>query len=186
MAQMWLRKAGAESTEDATFKMLGLSWGGESPRNLGQVTRQLLSLQNRDGGWGQLASLESDAYSTGEAVFALSQAGGLHVSDPAIERGINFLRRTQLPDGSWFVASRTLKIQPHFEAGFPHGKDQFISAAGTAWAAMALILTTGSTLRPSSDRVRLRLGARAPVLATSRATCRSPVGNGKVGKCGGL
>jgi len=147
LAQKWLRSARAESAEDATFQMLGLSWSGESPKNLGRVTRQLLSLQNNDGGWGQLAGLESDAYSTGEALFALSQAGGLRVSVPEFESGINFLRRTQLPDGSWLVPSRTLKIQPHFEAGFPHGKDQFISAAGTAWAAMALMLASGSRSR---------------------------------------
>jgi hypothetical protein len=36
------------------------------------------------------------------------------------------------------VRSRALPIQPHFEAGFPFGKDQFISAAGSNWAAMAL------------------------------------------------
>lgn len=156
-AHRWLRKARAESTEDATFQLLGLSWGGESPRKLGHVTRQLLSLQNGDGGWGQLVSLESDAYSTGGALFALSQAGGSRVSEPAIEHGIKFLRRTQLPDGSWLVPSRTLKIQPHFEAGFPHGKDQFISAAGTAWAAMALMLASGSLSRDAGD-----LFARVP------------------------
>jgi hypothetical protein len=31
-------------------------------------------------------------------------------------------------------------IQPYFESGFPHGRNQFISAAGTNWAAMALAL----------------------------------------------
>ena len=46
--------------------------------------------------------------------------------------------KTQFADGSWFVRSRSLPIQPHFESGFPFGRDQFISAAGTNWAAMAL------------------------------------------------
>ena len=34
-----------------------------------------------------------------------------------------------------------MKIQPYFESGFPHGHDQWISQAGTSWAAMALSLT---------------------------------------------
>lgn len=29
-------------------------------------------------------------------------------------------------------------FQPYFESGCPHGPDQWISAAGTAWAIMAL------------------------------------------------
>ena len=51
-----------------------------------------------------------------------------------------FLTRTQQPDGSWYVKSRAMKIQPYFESGFPHGHDQWISQAGTAWAAMGLAL----------------------------------------------
>jgi N-acyl-D-amino-acid deacylase len=39
------------------------------------------------------------------------------------------------------VISRAVKFQPYFESGFPHGHDQWISSAGTAWAAMALALT---------------------------------------------
>ncbi|MBA2258707.1 MAG: ankyrin repeat domain-containing protein, partial [Acidobacteria bacterium] len=31
----------------------------------------------------------------------------------------------------------------YFETGFPHGRDQFISYAGSAWATMALVLTGG-------------------------------------------
>jgi hypothetical protein len=34
--------------------------------------------------------------------------------------------------------SRAIWLQPYFESGFPYGQDQFISAAGTVWAAMAL------------------------------------------------
>ena len=47
---------------------------------------------------------------------------------------------TQLADGSWFVRTRALAIQPHFDADFPHGRNQFISAAATNWATRALVL----------------------------------------------
>jgi len=33
-------------------------------------------------------------------------------------------------------------FQPYFDAGFPHGFDQWISAAGTSWATMALSLAS--------------------------------------------
>ena len=57
---------------------------------------------------------------------------------PAMQRGVTFLLRTQHDDGSWFVKSRAMKVQPYFESGFPYGHDQWISHAGTAWAAMGL------------------------------------------------
>jgi hypothetical protein len=58
-----------------------------------------------------------------------------------VQRGAAFLLRTQHEDGSWHVKSRALKVQPYFESGFPHGHDQWISQAGTAWAAIALTRT---------------------------------------------
>jgi len=56
-------------------------------------------------------------------------------------KGTSYLLRTQEADGSWHVNTRSIWIQPYFESGFPHGHDQWISTAGTAWAAMALSLT---------------------------------------------
>jgi hypothetical protein len=36
------------------------------------------------------------------------------------------------------VPSRAAPLLPYHDRGFPHGKLQFISFAGTAWATMAL------------------------------------------------
>ena len=36
-------------------------------------------------------------------------------------------------------ASRAFEFQPYFESGFPHGHDQWLSMAATAWSAMALM-----------------------------------------------
>lgn len=77
-----------------------------------------------------------DAYATGEALYALHVSG---VSRNAgYDRGVSYLLRTQLEDGTWYVRSRAFGFQPYFESGFPHGTDQFISASATAWAAIAL------------------------------------------------
>ncbi len=72
---------------------------------------------------------------------ALHQAAALPTAAPAYQRGVNFLLRTQFDDGSWWVKSRSWPFQPHFDSQFSHGKDQWVSAGGTAWAAMALLLT---------------------------------------------
>jgi hypothetical protein len=83
----------------------------------------------------------SDAYATGEALYALHLAGKMPTTDPVYQKGVDYLRQTQAVDGSWHVKTRSIPVQPYFESGFPYGHDQWISAAGTSWAAMALTLT---------------------------------------------
>ena len=70
---------------------------------------------------------------------ALKESGAATPSDAAYKRGAQFLMNTQMEDGSWYVRSRTIPFQPYFDAGFPYGPDQFISAAATNWATMALL-----------------------------------------------
>jgi hypothetical protein len=78
-----------------------------------------------------------DAYATGQTLHAL-HVSGMPATDPVYRRGADFLLRTQLEDGTWFVRSRAFGFQPFAEFGFPHGRSQFISAAATSWAVMAL------------------------------------------------
>ena len=80
------------------------------------------------------------AHGAAGVLYALHQAGRMSTSDAAYQRGVKYLLSSQFPDGSWHVKSRAVKFQPYFESGFPHGHDQWISAAGTAWAASALAL----------------------------------------------
>ena len=47
--------------------------------------------------------------------------------------------RTQLDDGSWYVRSRAVKLQPYFQSGFPHGHEQWISYVATANATVGLL-----------------------------------------------
>jgi ankyrin repeat protein len=149
-AAAWIATAKPVVNEDHVFQILGLHWSGASAAAIQERARALLAQQRQDGGWAQLPTLESDAYATGQALVALVESGALPVTDPAYARGAEFLLKTQFADGSWFVRSRSLPIQPHFESGFPFGRDQFISAAGTNWAAMALTLgvKSGSSSRP--------------------------------------
>jgi ankyrin repeat protein len=130
---IWLSHAQPKTTEDHVYRLLGLGWAGGSRESVRKAARELMALQRADGGWAQLPSLASDAYATGQALTALVQ-----VKDPAWQRGVRFLLSTQLEDGSWYVASRAIPGQPYFDSEFPHERDQFISAAATNWATMAL------------------------------------------------
>jgi ankyrin repeat protein len=138
-AANWIRSARPLTTDDRAFQLLGLIWAGDEPASLKPVAGELVSQQKSDGGWSQLPAMPSDAYATGLVLVALSNSGAIPVNDPAFQRGIEYLRATQLQDGSWHVATRAIAIQPYFESGFPHGEDQWISAAATNWATMALI-----------------------------------------------
>jgi ankyrin repeat protein len=136
-AQRWLRAAKPFTADDRNMQLLGLFWSGADGRELAPLAKAVLAGQQPDGGWAQREGLSSDAYATGQSLYALSVAG-VRSSDPAFKNGVRFLLKTQAPDGSWHVVSRAPKFQIHFESGFPYGGDQWISQWATGWAAMAL------------------------------------------------
>jgi ankyrin repeat protein len=140
-ARKWLIENRPVSTEDAAFRLMGLIWAVAAADEIEGAARDLTAMQKPNGGWPQLPSYEPDAYSTGEALVALKQAGGLGVNN--YTRGIRFLLSTQVKDGTWRVRTRMIspaEISPkYFRTGFPYGKDEFISYAGTCWAVMALL-----------------------------------------------
>jgi squalene cyclase len=96
-----------------------------------KALRELVAHQKADGGWSDLETMESNAYTTGEALVALRIAG-VPAADAAFKRGVDYLLQTQQEDGSWYVKSRAMTFQPYFESGFPHGYNQWISAAGSS------------------------------------------------------
>jgi ankyrin repeat protein len=136
-AREFLRAAPPASTQDESFKLLGLVWSHVPATEVRIQRRRLLALQRNDGGWAQLPGMMPDAYATGQALYAL-QASGMTARDAANQNGVAYLLRTQLKDGTWLVRSRAFGFQPYFESGFPHGTDQFISASATSWAVIAL------------------------------------------------
>ncbi len=135
----WLEKAQPKTVEDRAFQILGLMWGAGNREVIRTATQRLLSLQEADGGWGQRPGAGTEAYSTGQALVALRESGTMAAANGAFKRGIRYLMDSQLADGSWYVASRAVPSQPYFDSNFPHGPDQFISAAATNWASMALL-----------------------------------------------
>lgn len=136
----WLQHEPARTNADRVFRLLGLVWAKAPQPEIDRAARELRAAQRPDGGWAQIDSRASDAYATGQALYALHEAGRVPALDAAYTSGLRFLVDTQQADGSWHVTSRTVALQPQFDSGFPHGRDQWISAAGTAWAAIALTL----------------------------------------------
>jgi hypothetical protein len=145
--QQWLESANAIDTEDQVFR-LRLAHELKLPSDkVNGFVQKLLSEQDADGGWAQKREMKPDAYATGSVLVALHEAGGLSCQHSAWLRGLGYLLRTQKPDGSWHVASRAKPIQEYFESGFPHGKDQFISAFATGWATEALLMSLAEERR---------------------------------------
>jgi hypothetical protein len=137
-AVTWLRSTTPVTTDDKAFRLFGLHWSNADAPTIRGAVALLRQEQKPDGGWAQLAGLNSDAYATGMVLVALHEAGNVRVDDPAYQRGVKYLLETQEPDGSWLVHKRGVPGNAYFESGFPHGKFQFISYAGTCWATMAL------------------------------------------------
>ncbi|TWU25242.1 Dienelactone hydrolase family protein [Novipirellula galeiformis] len=140
-AAKWFETAEPNDTEDRVFQLLSLPYIGLD-ENLDErtekLTQDLIAQQRPDGGWAQLADLESDAYATATVLYALAEAGTAATED-SYQRGLEYLLRTQLDDGSWHVASRSKPFQTYFETGYPHGKDQFISTTAACWATLVLL-----------------------------------------------
>jgi ankyrin repeat protein len=137
---LWLASSRPATHQDLAHKIMGLAWSGAPQSVLSDDVARLVALQRADGGWAQLPNLDSDAWATGQSLVALRLIGRSAATAAAAKRGVDFLLRTQFEDGSWYVQSRSWPFQPPFDSEFPFGRDQWISAGGTAWATMALVL----------------------------------------------
>lgn len=137
-AKQWLGSVKAETTEEAAYQLLGLHWAGTPAAKLVPLADQLKQTQRADGGWAQLPKLDSDAYATGQVLYALAVAARLPTNDAVWQRGMRYLVQTQHVDGTWSTVRRAFPFQPTIDSGFPHGRDAWISASATSWATMAL------------------------------------------------
>jgi ankyrin repeat protein len=139
-AGKWLTTADASTAEERAMRLMGLVWTKAPNAAIRAAIQDVVRQQVSTGGWSQLPALEPDAYATGLSLVALNEAG-MRVDDRVYRSGVSFLLTTQYPDGAWLVRSRSFPVQPYLESGFPFGRHQWISAAGTAWAAQAIART---------------------------------------------
>jgi ankyrin repeat protein len=139
-ARQWLLAARPASAEERGMRLMGLVWT-DAPRSRVQAAiGEIRAQQEASGGWSQFTRTEPDAYATGISLFALHVAG-VPATDKAYRNGVAFLLGTQYQDGTWLVKTHSFPVQRYFESGFPFGRHQWISAAGTSWAALAIAQT---------------------------------------------
>ncbi len=138
-ATAWLNSVKLRSSEDMAARVLGLKAAGADPQVVAKAAQLLLSTQRPDGGWRFPNAPGSDAYTTGLSLYTLRTAAGLPADSAAVHRAVDFLRRTQDEDGTWYVAKATEAYNNHFDAAFPHGYSQYASFAGTCWAVLGLL-----------------------------------------------
>jgi hypothetical protein len=111
------------------------------------LVRRIQQRQNLDGGWSQAKGMNSDAWATGQALYALAQAG-ISPRAPVIKRAQAFLVKTQREDGSWLMTSRPTK---------PGDKGCTslipITGAGSSWAILGLV-NSAPTPKPNTISIR--------------------------------
>ena len=139
-AREWLLAAQPKSAEERGMRLMGLVWADAPRARITAAIKEIRDRQEAGGGWSQFERTDADAYATGLSLYALHVAG-VSTTDEAYRKGIAYLLGTQYPDGPWFVRSHSFPVQRYFESGFPFGRHQWISSAGTSWASLAIAQT---------------------------------------------
>ncbi len=145
-AKQWLLAAQPKSAEERGMRLMGLVWTGAPQARIAEATKAIRASQETDGGWSQFSRTGPDAYATGVSLYALHIAG-VPATDPAYRKGVAYLLGSQYQDGAWLVRTHSFPTQRYFESGFPFGRHQWISAAGTSWASLAIAQTLPDTTR---------------------------------------
>src|SRR5262249_258993 len=108
---------------------------GRPPEESNPLVARIVKRQNPDGGWSQTKGMASDAWATGQALYALAHAG-LKSDNPVITPGQSFLIKAQRDDGGWVMTSRPIK------PGGAGSKSLIpITGAGSAWGVLGLVRT---------------------------------------------
>jgi ankyrin repeat protein len=139
-ARQWLLAAEAKSAEERSMRLMGLVWTNAPRSAVAAAISAVRERQDAGGGWSQFDRTDADAYATGLSLYALHVAG-VPPTDAAYRKGVAFLLRTQYQDGPWLVKTHSFPVQRYFESGFPFGRHQWISTAGTSWASLAIAQT---------------------------------------------
>lgn len=117
-ARTWLTKAKAESNEERAHQLLGLAWAGEDSGALKKLSRELIHEQRSDGGWGQLAGLDSDAYATGLSLYALLEGDESRPGIPPCSVALIFFCRRSVRMGRGMCAGVRTRSNHRWKAAF--------------------------------------------------------------------
>jgi squalene-hopene/tetraprenyl-beta-curcumene cyclase len=148
-AVKWLSETKSDDDPQSVAMRLVLWNRLERPAKEWQpLVKSIKDRQNADGGWSQTQDLASDAWATGQALYALALAG-IKPDEAVIRRAHAFLVKTQRDDGSWPMTSRPTK---------PGGKGSTslipITGAGSAWAVLGLVRSSAEVAKPGSPAAK--------------------------------
>lgn len=125
------RLASAEPGQTVEWVAAGLAapvWAGDGVD--AELRGRLLEAQNDDGGWPWASGEPSNAFSTGQALYALVLAGD--GQSESTDRARAWLIEQQEPDGTWIVPSSAISSEGNQE------RDVIYRYWGTAWAVIGL------------------------------------------------
>ena len=142
-AESWLaRPPQSDTTQAAVLRLMVQQYEHASDVELEHAVEQLEGFQNTDGGWSQIACTSSDAYATGQVLYALSVAG-VSQEVAAVRKAVNFLVSTQQDDGAWPMKKRTHPGETPTENLVP------ITYFGTSWATLGLLRSVPAIKKPT-------------------------------------
>lgn len=131
-AESWLRQSKPANVLDSAAVLMSLS-GLRDSQALGK-RRECLDLIRRaatgDGGWGPYSDSPPEPFDTAVVLLALCEIRREPGIEPLIQRGREYLIRTQWPDGSWPETTRP-----------PRGESYAQRISTTGWATLALLQT---------------------------------------------
>jgi len=134
----YIAAATPETMQDRVFQVIALArYGSAAQRDLvARGVKTIKSQQNSDGGWAPSAdSTASDAFATGQVLYAFKEAG-VNIESPEFNKGVRYLIDTQKTNGAW------------------GGDDQAALFAPTMWAVIGL---AGAVEPPMLDALREEL-----------------------------
>jgi outer membrane protein OmpA-like peptidoglycan-associated protein len=98
-----IASANPQTTQDKIYLILAFSSFSAGPRRklVEKTVAQLKKEQRDDGGWAETAAMPgSNAYATGQVLYAFKQAGE-SIESEEFTKGVRFLLANQKPTGAW-------------------------------------------------------------------------------------
>jgi squalene-hopene/tetraprenyl-beta-curcumene cyclase len=123
----------SESNEALMLRMLVEKQFGKAER-AEELLAEYLKRQNADGGWAWRPGEASDAFGTGQALYALAIMGR-GARDREVQRAWRFLLDTQQKDGAWQVPFQAISAKKRPKGGV---LQEVYDYWGTTWATIGL------------------------------------------------
>lgn len=154
-ALSWMVSATPRTTQDKVFKIISLGRFAPDKRDaMWALVDKLASEQQPDGGWKETAAMMgSNAFATGQVLYAYQQAG-VSILSPNFRRGVDYLLKTQVNDtspdnGIWYAINTQSDVKSEL--------------APTMWAVIGLAAAYGEDTpgalqvgEPQTGRPRLK------------------------------